>query len=147
MDADIEPPGLILAFLSEQPTAVRAGLFGQIAFMLSFLLPEESKGRLIGATNQVGEETVNFFLEQTGVGLVGATITIVSLVDFTFVRNVRAHEEVMPETKEALTEMPPSCRCEPFSTVSRIAAAGSGVGYRPPSSARLSRRDCQGPCL
>jgi hypothetical protein len=101
---DIEPPDLILKFFSEQPTTVQTGLYSQIAFMLSFLLPEESRDRLMGASHEVGEETVAFFLEQSGVGLVGATVSLVSLIDFTLARNVKAHEEIMPETAEALTD-------------------------------------------
>ena len=48
---DIEPPQLILKFLSEQATTVQAGLYSQIAFMLSFLLPEESQDRLMGSAS------------------------------------------------------------------------------------------------
>lgn len=104
MDSEVDPPQLILTFISEQPPTVRGMLYGQIAFLLMFLLPEEIKDRLIGESEQVGEEYIKWFLSQTHEGGVGALVMIVSLIDFTLSRAVKAHETAADEFKEELTK-------------------------------------------
>jgi hypothetical protein len=71
-----EPPELILKFLSEQPTVVQTGLYSQIA--LSYC-PSRAKTGSRGPHARSGKRPV-------------------------LARNVTAHEEVMPQTIEALTD-------------------------------------------
>jgi hypothetical protein len=99
---ETEPNQLIIQFLDKQPTAARHGIYHQVAFYLVFLLDPHEKDRLLSSAADVGEAKLKRLLSNDGLTLVGATVSVVALIDLAFGRFVNA--EASPELEQSLIE-------------------------------------------